>query len=54
MKYTVWYVYKDGSTHKFQSDTLTQDKNAVEWRLTCNHTHTSVESPGFKSKWNTQ
>lgn len=51
MKYTVWYVYKDGSTHKFQSDILAQDKNAVEWRLTNNHTHTSVESPNFKEKY---
>ena len=51
MKYTIWYVYKDGSTHKFQSDTLTRNKNAVEWRLTNNHTHTSVESPNFKEKY---
>lgn len=53
MKYTVWYVYKDGSTHKFQSDILTQDKNAVEWKFVCNKTHNSLSSPGFKNKWNT-
>lgn len=51
MKYTIFCIYKDGSTHKFQSDILTADENAVEWKIVNNYTHTSVESPNFKEKY---
>lgn len=51
MKYTIYYVYKDGSNRKFQSSTLTRDENVVEWKFVCNKTHNSLSSPNFKEKY---